>query len=107
MNNTTDARVAQLLLEDAPPASNARFRIALLQRRERQLYRQRAWRRVIVSIMCVVLPGVALFVLKQPVVTALVAGVAVATVVAGLRVVGAARQAWRWIAASRLSQGLR
>jgi hypothetical protein len=41
MSNELDERLGQLLRQDAPPVRDPMFRIALLERRERQRYQRR------------------------------------------------------------------
>ena len=43
MSNQLDERLGQLLRQGAPPERDPMFRIALLERRERQRYQRRQW----------------------------------------------------------------
>jgi hypothetical protein len=56
MAQDMDERLAKLLLLDAPPARDPLFRLSVLQRRERQRFRQRSVARFMAALACVVTP---------------------------------------------------
>jgi len=85
-----DERLSRLLRADAPPERDTLFRISLIERRERQLCRRRAWMRIAVTAALLVLPAVVLAMaepLTATVVVALVVAVTAAAIVSfrGLR----------------------
>lgn len=96
MNDILDQQLGELLREDAPPARDARFRIALVERRQRQIYRQQAWQRVITFALLALLPGVVLFVVDQPLLMGLLLVGAGGLILSGIRAIAATRHAWRW-----------
>lgn len=100
MSDGTDQRLGDLLREDAPPASDARFRIALVERRQRQIYRQQAGQRIVTFGLLALLPGVALFAVDQPLLTALLLAGAGGLLLSGIRAVAAMRLAWRTVRAA-------
>lgn len=107
MNDMIDQRLGELLREDAPPARDARFRIALVERRQRQLYRRQAWQRTLAFALLAVLPGVMLFAVDQPLVAALLLVGAGGLVMSGLRAIAATRHAWRWATGAVAAQKMR
>lgn len=105
MNERIDQRLGNLLREDAPPARDVRFRIALVERQARQRFRQQARRRAVVFAVLALLPGAALWLAEQPAVALLLAALG-GLFLTGLRVVVATRQAWRWASGSTAMQRL-
>lgn len=97
MNDSRDPLLGELLREDAPPPRDVRFRIALVERRQRQLYRQRAWQRALIFALLAVGPGVVLFWAEQPLPTGLLLVGAAALALSGIRAVAATRRAWRGV----------
>jgi glucose-6-phosphate-specific signal transduction histidine kinase len=106
MNDIIDQRLGALLREDAPPARDPRFRIALVERRQRQLYRQRARQRAVTFALLAVLPGLVLFAADQPLVMALLLAAVGGLVMSGMRAIAATRHAWRWASGALALQKL-
>lgn len=96
MKDITDQRLGDLLREDAPPAPDARFRIALVERRQQQIYRRQARQRIVTFALLALLPGVVLVVVDRPLLAGLLLAGVAGLVLSGIRAVAAARQAWRW-----------
>lgn len=107
MNDNMDQRLGELLREDAPPAHDPRFRIALVERRQRQAYRRMQWQRLFGFFLLALLPGVVLLWVDQPWVLALLLVGGGALVLSGIRAIAATRHAWRWASAALAAQKMR
>jgi peptidoglycan/LPS O-acetylase OafA/YrhL len=59
MNADRDEALARLLLEGAPPERDPFFRIALIERRTRQRYRQRQRTLLVIAAVAALLPALA------------------------------------------------
>lgn len=90
-----DARLSRLLRADAPPENDPMFRIRLIERREQQLYRQRARVRLGVTIALLVLPGVVMA-QARPLTAAVVVGMGLMGVGAAMAAIRGARMALQW-----------
>jgi hypothetical protein len=95
MNHEIDARLSRLLRADAPQERDVLFRISLIERRERQLHRQRAWLRIAVTAGLIVLPAVVLA-LARPLTSTLVLGLGVALTAASVVSFRGLRLALHW-----------
>jgi hypothetical protein len=107
MNDKMDQHLGELLRADAPPRRDPRFRIALVERRQRQIYRQQAWQRALTFSLLAVLPGMVLFVVDQPLVMGLVLVGVGGLVMSAIRVSAATRHAWRWASGAMAAQKMR
>jgi hypothetical protein len=105
MNDIMDQRLGELLREDAPPARDPRFRIALVERRQRQVYRRRQWQRRLGFLLLAVLPGVLM--VDQPWVMGLLLVGGGVLVLSGIRAIVATRHAWRWASEALATQKMR
>ena len=99
MNQDLDARLGRLLLADAPPQRDVFFRIALLERRERQRHRRRSLL-LLAGTVLAVLAGALLALVSNPFATALVAAFLLSLLAAGLVSARGVLQAVRWLRGS-------
>ena len=99
MNEQIDARIGDLLRADAPPERDAFFRIALLERRERQRYRRRT-RTLLIGATLLGLLGPGLAQVHNPFAATLIAAFCLVLVGASLRSVRGVLQALRWVRGS-------
>jgi len=96
MSHESDARLSRLLRADAPAERDALFRISLIERRERQLYRRRMQVGVAVTAVLLVLPA-AVLALGDPLAVAMVGGLGLAVLAAGAGSFRGVRHATRWL----------